>query len=804
MPNAPAERATFGCRAVIRCGILLCTLIAPALWAVPVSSVSTRLPTPVAGDGASGDNFGIAIALDADTAIIGAYGDTVVATGATFGIAQGSAYVFQRTGETWTQVQKLSPDPVGSDGDNFGVALATSGDLLAVGAPRRSVNGILEAGNVFLYARGANGYQHVQILQAPTPTDDERFGGVLALWQDQLAVGVPLAHPGGRVDIYKRNGGEFTFQRSVVGSGPGLEAARFGAALAIADSELLIGAPGADGSGAVFHLDLTDGSTTAARVPVFATAGAELGASLAIDGGVALAGAPGVGGGEVRVLQLADLGWQQAALLTSASSAPGDRYGSSVALNGQRAMVSAIAALGGEGAVYVYERAGAAITAPTQLDLADGGTSSRFGASLAVAADGVLIGADLDRVGPNQGQGSVHWYQPNLGGLRLTATLDNGDGAMFDRFGSAVSVDGDIAMVGALFEDTIDGADAGSVHWFQRQGTNWVYGGALHAPDATAEDRFGVAVSVNGDRVAIGAYWDVIGNNVDQGSVYVFRRTGAQWLFEAKLTASNGHARDLFGSALSLFGDRLAIGARGAHTDQGTAYIFRREGSNWLEEAQIDLPPPTGAALFGTSLALVGDRVYVGAPTTTLVPGPFASGAVFEFERQGSSWPLVKTLLAPQPTENEAFGFAVSADSERVLVGAFQSGFAFQGVAYVYRAVDRALDGVLRPAITQPGEALGIAVALSGTSAVLGGSGYDFGNAANTGTVRVFTRGSAGWVETAQWFAVDADYGDNFGRALAIDDNQVLIGSPGKGIANPLEGMAYLGLIQSLFADGFE
>jgi hypothetical protein len=526
-----------------------------------------------------------------------------------------------------------------------------------------------------------------------------------------------------------------------------------------------------------------------------------------MDGAVALAGAPGLAAGNVRVLTLTAGNWSQSGVIVAPGGSLGDRFGSALAIDSGRAAVAAVDALGSQGRVHLYVRVGADLSEAGQVDIADDGPAKRFGASLALGADGVLIGADLDRVGPNRGQGSARWFQPRPGGYVQTAQLDSGDGAMFDRYGTAVAVDDAIALVGAYLEDTDSGADAGAAHWFERVAGDWQYGGQIRAPDGTIEDRFGIAVDVDGQRMAIGAFWDVVGSNVDQGSVYIFRREGPDWVFEAKLTASDGRPRDFFGFAVALDGDRVLVGARGASVpalEQGVAYVYARGDAGWQEQARLDLPFSDGFAYFGASVALAGDLALVGAPGTTLEPGPVSAGAAFVFAPRNGVWTLVAALQAPQPQANSGFGFSVAADADHLLVGAFQDGLAGEGAAYVYRSADRTLDGALRASAPQAGEALGIAVALRNGLAVLGAPGYDIGQQTGIGTVRTFQRLADRWIEAEQWFAIDGNGGDGFGRAVAFDGQHAVIGAPQRGVDNPLEGHAYVTTLDRVFADSFE
>lgn len=791
---------------LIAIGLCLACAATPAL-AQTVEAVSTRLGPGVVGDGASGDNFGVAVAVDGTMAAVGAYGDVVVVPGAPNGVAQGSVYLYSRQpDDQWQQTQKLVPTPIGEDGDNFGVALALQADQLVIAAPRRAAQTEAEAGSVFVYGPGVSAWTQRQELRAPLPVAGERFGTALALSGEWLAVGAPNAAADGRVDLYRRQpDAQYQYVASLRPQASS-QPARFGAALAMHEDRLLIGAPGADGAGALYASQW-DGQqwSAATRLALPVAADSELGAALVIDGDDALVGAPGVN--RVHWLQWSEGLWAPLTTLMSSSSAPGDRYGQAVGISAGSLSVGAVAALGGEGAVYVYPRKGALLGEAQRLDNADGANANRFGTALAHAADGVMVGSDLAQVGPNRLQGAAYWYRPVLGGVVLVDQLDSGDGAYLDRYGSAVAVDGDTAMVGAFLEDTDAGADAGRVHWFQRIGGTWVRQGALVAADAQIEDRFGVAIDIDGDLAVVGAYWDVIGDHVDQGSVYVYRRVASGWVQEAKLVASDGRERDLFGFAVSLQGQRLLVGARGARVpfvDQGVAYVYERQAPGlWSQQARLDLPTGAAFVYFGASVALSGDLALIGAPGLS-APGVPGAGAALVYARAADGqWSLRGELRAPLMRPNAGFGFSVDADRKRLLVGAFQDGAAAQGAAYLYRR-DLKPEATLVAAQAQGVELMGVSVALSGNSVVLGASGYDVLAREDAGAVHVYERYTDGWRESRLLVAADAEVDDNFGRAVATGQGSVLIGAPYKAGDNPQEGMAYAAHLSPLFADDFE
>ena len=168
--------------------------------------------------------------------------------------------------------------------------------------------------------------------------------------------------------------------------------------------------------------------------------------------------------------------------------------------------------------------------------------------------------------------------------VKLTAS----DAAEGDQFGRRVSVSGDLAIVGARRDDDA-GGESGSAYIFRRTGTNWSEEAKLTASDPAAGDFFGFSVSISGDLAIVGAPFDDDAGN-QSGSAYVFRRTGTSWSQEAKLTATEAAADDQFGVSVSISGDLAVVGAFGdddAGSTSGAAYIFRRTGTSWAEEAKL-------------------------------------------------------------------------------------------------------------------------------------------------------------------------------------------------------------------------
>jgi hypothetical protein len=180
---------------------------------------------------------------------------------------------------------------------------------------------------------------------------------------------------------------------------------------------------------------------------------------------------------------------------------------------------------------------------------------------------------------------------PNENALEQTAKLAATDGGVADFFGTSVAISGDTAIVGSDQDDVGVNFDQGSAYIFVRSGTTWSQQQKLTASDGASPDIFGYSVAISGDTVIVGAPPDDVGANTDQGSAYVFVRSGTTWTEQQKLTAGDGAAGDTFGSSVAISGETIIVGAVnddvGGNTDQGSAYVFVRSGTTWSQQQKL-------------------------------------------------------------------------------------------------------------------------------------------------------------------------------------------------------------------------
>jgi hypothetical protein len=351
--------------------------------------------------------------------------------------------------------------------------------------------------------------------------------------------------------------------------------------------------------------------------------------------------------------------------LTASDGFQGDGFGSSVSLDGDTAVIGAAYDndLGSDsGSAYVFVRSGTTWVQQQKLTAGDGAAEDVFGENVSVEGDTAVASARWDDdLGQRSGSAYVFvrsgttWMQQQ----KLTAS----DGSAVDEFGSAVTLDGDTAAVGAHWDDETAN-QSGSVYVFVRSGTSWTEQQKLTASDGVTDGRFGDSVALDGHTLVVGASGDD-DNGFQSGSVYVFVRSGTTWSLQQKLSPGDGAENADFGWSVSLDGDTLVVGAlrdNALGDRSGSAYVFVRSGTTWTEQQK--LTAADGAALdhFGVSVSVAGETAVVGTVADT--------DSTYIFVRNGTTWTQRWKLTPSDGAANRGFGTAVSLDAATAFVGA--------------------------------------------------------------------------------------------------------------------------------------
>ena len=386
--------------------------------------------------------------------------------------------------------------------------------------------------------------------------------------------------------------------------------------------------------------------------------------------------------------------------------------------------------------------------------------------------------------------------------------LTQSTGASDDQFGTSVALsrDGNTAIIGAPYDNIGANDNQGSATIFTRSGTTWTQEQTITQSGGAANDNFGwsVALSSDGNTAIVGAYYDDVGSNLDQGSATIFTRSGTTWTQEQTITQTGGAAFDFFGYsvALSSDGNTALVGAAldtvGANNDQGSATIFTRSAGSWTQQQTIT--QSTGAAndYFGTSVALSSDG------NTAIVGAPYDNsnqGSATVFTRTSGTWTQQQTITQTGGAALDYFGWSValSSDGNTALIGALGTTVAVsnQGSATIFTRASTTW--TQQQVITQNdagyNDQFGISVALStaGNTAIVGAHADDVDANTNQGSVTIFTQSGVVWTQQKTLTQTGGAADDRFGYAVSIsgDGRTALVGASLDDVgANSSQGSA--------------
>jgi hypothetical protein len=342
------------------------------------------------------------------------------------------------------------------------------------------------------------------------------------------------------------------------------------------------------------------------------------GFSVDISGDTAIVGAPfdddgGMDSGSAYVFRWNGSDWQEEDKLTAHDAAAGDQFGATVAVDGDTAIVGAKFDDSSTGAAYVFVRSGSSWTLQQKLVADDAAVGDLLGHDVAVDGDTAIVGATSgDGNAPNSGSAYVFTRSGSVWTQQEELIAPDGGGG--DDFGSSVAIDGDSAIVGAYL-DGYSGSFSGSAYVFTRSGTTWSFEQILVPLDGAAGDLFGSAVDIEADTALISAMRDEDTAGTDQGSAYIFTRSGSTWLQDTKLLASDAVSGQWFGRSASLNEGVAVVGAYRDDSDTGAAYVFVDAGSDWVEQLKIVAPDAAAGDLAGdiNGVAKSADLLIVGA-----------------------------------------------------------------------------------------------------------------------------------------------------------------------------------------------
>jgi len=380
--------------------------------------------------------------------------------------------------------------------------------------------------------------------------------------------------------------------------------------------------------------------------------------------------------------------WLERQKLLAPDGAARDYFGWSVSISGDYAIVGANSdddKGANSGSAYIFKRNGTSWVQQQKLLASDGSADDLFGWSVFISGDYAIVGAYRDD-DKGYDSGSAYIFKWDGTGWSQQQKLLPSDGAANDLFGCSVSISGDKIIVGAYGDDD-KGANSGSAYIFGWDGTGWSQQQKLTASDGAARDYFGWSVSISGDKIIVGAYGDDDKGDYS-GSAYIFKWDGTGWSRQQKLLPSDGAANDLFGCSVSISGDYVIVGADQYYSGgTGKAYIFKWDGTTWVQQQKITALDGAAGDWFGWSVSISGNYAIVGANGDD--DKGDASGSAYIFKRSGTSWSQQQKLTASDGSADDLFGFSVSISGDYAIVGAYgdDDKGSDSGSAYVFERV---------------------------------------------------------------------------------------------------------------------
>lgn len=398
--------------------------------------------------------------------------------------------------------------------------------------------------------------------------------------------------------------------------------------------------------------------------------------------------------------------------------------------------------LGLAGAVYVFQRTGSTWSQQAYIKAPNAEASDQFGVSVAIDGDTIVVGANLEDSnqttitnGPTasgdnsvSNSGAVYVFKRSGSTWAQEAYLKPSNAEASDQFGFPVAISGDTIVVGSYLEDsnqtsitngpTASGdnssTDSGAIYVFQRSGSTWSQQAYIKPSNVETQDFFGKGLAISGDTIVAGANFEdsnqititnggiASSNNgaLNAGAAYVFQRSGSTWVEQAYLKAPNAEAGDQFGEDVAISKDTIVVSAfaeasnqititngqtassDNSSTNAGAAYVFKRTGSTWTQEAYLKAPNAKADEYFGVSLAIEGDTIAVGTifedsgqrtvtngQTINIDNSAPRSGAIFVYGRTGSNWALNAYLKAPNADTDDRLGNVIALSLDTIVVG---------------------------------------------------------------------------------------------------------------------------------------
>jgi len=785
---------------------------------------------------ANNDQFGQSVSLSYDGLTLAVGSPYNIGSGASDN-NQGQVQVYTYSGDSWSQKGSDIESSIDSSLLGWDVKLSDDGDILAASA-YTSDYGLNDAGHVIIY--NWSGSAWVQLgdrIEGEKASDNSGISIDLSSDGLIIAIGADLADSSvsntGHVRIFVWDGSAWVQRGDDIDGATSSD--RFGHSVSLSSDGTIIAigaydgpsnAGNANGSVQVYKWSGTSWDERGSILSYSVTAVADFGKSVSLsdDGNVLVIGVPGddsyaTDAGIIYIYKWIGDWTLYMDGITGSITNEDLGYHTSISGDGKRIVLApgytgVLSNPNGIVSVRVYEdsitdKAGSALIFKKELTnftsivkLTPDETISandRFGNPVAIDGNYAIIGSYLYDTSGYIDTGTVYIakYENSSWSIiqKIVSTLSNLDNT---EFGCSLGLSGDYAVIGERNGDIVDYnensyTDAGVINVYKRDDTTWINQARLTASDASDNDTFGYSVAIDGEYIVAGAiYADLVYNN--EGLGYIFKRNGTSWTEEAKLTISTSTEADYLGASCAISGNYAVIGMIGSdnkYDNDGSVYVFLRDGSDWTEQAKLTASEAHIDENFGLNVSIDNSTktLVVGCELSenSGYPSNTSIGNVYVFVRNGTNWSEQAILTASDGNTNDLFGSSVVVKENIIIVGAKgygepQYNSAEDGAIYVYSRINTAWTEIKKiTGISDENFGISIDLDINEKNIIIGAntnSEYE----SNSGASYIYSY-DIGWEEIAKLTETTPVNNNYFGQQVAIDSssNTAIVGENSNG-----------------------
>jgi len=657
--------------------------------------------------------------------------------------------------QSWDEITNILPkDYLDNDNNKYGYSVAIDGDYAVIGAPRYNN----KRGLVFVLQNNAGTWERIAILSMSLQGTNDEFGVSVSILGDVIVVGRNGNVRGSAHVFVKPDAGwEDMHPTATLNSSDNDRGYYFGRAVSISGDDIIVGSSRADNIGAD-------------------------------NIGAAYIFTKPVSGWSGNILETAKL--------TPSAGETNGYFGSSVSINNNNVVIGSHRINSNTGAAYVYTKPSSGWVNANEnaiLTASDATTSDKFGYSVSILGDDIIIGAHQHSGSEDYCGAAYAFTKPSSGWAtttettKITTTIEK----PYNFFGCAISMYGNYVAIGASGHRS----SAGSTYIYEKQAGIWnLSTEKILTSSDNNENGVDYSVAISGTEVIIGYPSDDV-NGLYSGSIYCYTQPISGWentTENSKISSSyitNNNFGDSFGKSVSIYGDYAVVGSPNFNLNEGIAYVLHNDNGVWTNIARLQISNSSVNAYLGSSVSIFEDVIVVGAEKQSY------KGAVFVYVKPSSGWAdMTETAkLTPSTSVNyDYFGCSVSIYNNVIAVGSKSHDLGESnknyGAVFVYSKpssgwVDMTETAKLTSSDKMPNDEFGTSVKIYDDVIIAGAPKDDVDDDSpneNSGSAYIFAKPSSGWStsnETAKLTSSDVSNIAYFGTSVSIFADDIVIGA---------------------------